>query len=438
MVKKQLDDKQMVIQLALDKDKETSKAYKTFKASIKRETTLRAYNHALDRFMILTNFKNYDSITKLKVDKIQDLLESYIISINKLNFQTVNQRLAGIELFLDMNKILYHKTILRKLLPGNDKESGGKLPYTTEEIQKMLSVTTKLRSKAIIHYFASTGSRPASLEDPILCLKHIEDMPHNCKSVRIYDGSKQGYHAFLTPEASRALDNYLNQRKRNGEILTLDSPVFANVEEFPTTKESNISQNSARQIIRDILKKSAITRTRTGLRFDKAEIYGFRKRFNTILKLDNSINSNIAEKLMAHKRGLDGTYLQPTKLECFTEFLKAIPQLTIDPTEKQKIRIEELEIEKTELEQKNARIEELEKRFNQEIKADIEHKKEVSEFLRKIETIEGRREIAREVDEMLKPKPQRDFIKDLEEMAKKPRDSRFDIDALIKKRKLDN
>ena len=49
---------------------------------------------------------------------------------------------------------------------------------------------------------------------------------------------------------------------------------------------------------------------------------------------------------MAHKRGLDGTYLQPTKVECFTEFFKAIPQLTIDKTERQKITIESLEKEK--------------------------------------------------------------------------------------------
>ena len=40
--------------------------------------------------------------------------------------------------------------------------------------------------------------------------------------------------------------------------------------------------------------------------------------------------------------------------------------------------------------------------------------------------------------EMMKPKPKRDLIKDLEEMAKRPKDSRFDIDALIKKRNLDN
>ena len=67
-------------------------------------------------------------------------------------------------------------------------------------------------------------------------------------------------------------------------------------------------------------------------------MYMFRKRFSIILKLKNDVNSNITEKLMAYKKGLDGTYLQPTREECFREFVKAISQLTIDPTERQKNR----------------------------------------------------------------------------------------------------
>jgi len=54
--------------------------------------------------------------------------------------------------------------------------------------------------------------------------------------------------------------------------------------------------------------------------YDKSLAHGFRKRFNTILKLNNEVNSNIAEKLMAHKRGLDGHYFVPTIEECFEEF----------------------------------------------------------------------------------------------------------------------
>ena len=106
------------------------------------------------------------------------------------------------------------------------------------------------------------------------------------------------------------------------------------------SKGDPISSRSVRELLYRILDTTGIQREKVGKRYDKAVIYGFRKRFNTILKLNNDVNSNIAEKLMAHKRGLDGTYLQPTREECFAEFVKAIPDLTIDQTEKQRVIIE--------------------------------------------------------------------------------------------------
>jgi len=355
MAKKQLDSKQMLIQIALDEDKKSSKAYHKFTQSIKTSSTMKAYKQALDKFMILSKLKSYDNAIKLKTDEVQDLLESYVISLKNRSYQTVNQYMSGVELFFDMNKVLYYKRILRKLLPGNDKEPGGKLPYTTEEIERMLSVTTKLRTKALIHYFASTGSRPAGIEDPVLRLKHVEDMPFGCKSVYIYDGSKQGYWAFLTPEASNSLENYFSKRKLRGEILTDESPVFSNMDNGRTQRDY-LSQYSARQRINDAIIRAGIERTKKGNRYDKAIIYGFRKRFNTILKLNNDVNSNIAEKLMAHKRGLDGTYLQPTKEQCFAEFTKAIPELTISPAERQRAVIETKNKKIVELESKNEEI----------------------------------------------------------------------------------
>jgi len=360
-MERKLNPKQLVIQKALDKDKTSSVSYHKFLQAIKTPTTLRAYKMSLDNFMIFHNQKKYDKVAKLSTEKTQELLEQYIISLKDLKFSSANQRLAAIELFFDMNRVLYFKKILRKLLPNGKEIKGGKMPYTTEEIQRMLDVAPKLRSKAVIHFFASTGCRPAVLEDPVLRMKHIEDMPHGCKSVYVYDGFEESYHAFLTPEASKALDDYHKQRKLNGEVFTEETPVFSNVADFPTTVKEHISANSVRQIIRGVMIKAGTERTKVGKRFDKAEIYGFRKRFNTILKLKNEVNSNIAEKLMAHKRGLDGTYLQPTKEECFNEFYKAIDNLTIEPTERQKLEIQKLQDENNANEKLTKRLESIEK-----------------------------------------------------------------------------
>jgi hypothetical protein len=47
--------------------------------------------------------------------------------------------------------------------------------------------------------------------------------------------------------------------------------------------------------------------------------------------------------------GLDGVYFAPTMDECFTEFAKAIPELTIDPIWRNKINLAKKNIKIAEL-----------------------------------------------------------------------------------------
>ena len=338
-------------------------SFRLFQESIKSEQTKKIYTYSLHEFMKFSKIKNYDDVTKLKTKLIQKLLQNWVIHLKnkQLRATTIRGKLCGIELFLEMNAIMFHKKILHKLVPSDDYVPGGDVPFTAEEIQKMLAATKKLRSKALIHFLASTGARPASITDPVLKLKHLEDMPNDCKAVKIYDGSKESYWAFLIPEATKALNHYLLSRKLNKEELTPESPVFANTSKITWTKKSDyMSAKSVRQLISYVLKAAGIERRKEGYRYDKAVVYGFRKRFNTILKLNNDVNSNIAEKLMAHKNGLDGSYLKPTKEECFKEFLKAIEQLTIDPSIRQQHQIEKFKQEKSDNKTIKKRLGELE------------------------------------------------------------------------------
>jgi len=59
---------------------------------------------------------------------------------------------------------------------------------------------------------------------------------------------------------------------------------------------------------------------------------------------------------MAHKRGLDGTYLTPTRDELFKEFVKAIHQLTIDSSARDKILLEQKNQEISELKELKGEI----------------------------------------------------------------------------------
>jgi len=185
-----------------------SRSFTLFEAAIKSPQTKQIYVYSLDEFMRFAIVQEYDDLVNLDQEKLQKTLENWILHLSKkgLKAGTIRGKLSPIELFLDMNRVGYHKRIIRKMIPSDDYVSGGAKPFTTEEIQRILSVTTKLRTKALVLFLVSTGARPAALDDPVLRLKHIEKMSLGCKSVKIYDGSREGYFAFLTPEASTALE----------------------------------------------------------------------------------------------------------------------------------------------------------------------------------------------------------------------------------------
>jgi integrase/recombinase XerD len=137
--------------------------------------------------------------------------------------------------------------------------------------------------------------------------------------------------------------------RQQREYLTSESPVFANKVRVTNQKPRPLTHNNINSMMFRILKKTGIERIKVGNRFDKALFYGLRKRFNGILKMNNDVNSNIAEKLMAHRNGFDGVYLKPTREQCFAEFSKAIQDLTISSENKNKMMIKKQEETITEL-----------------------------------------------------------------------------------------
>lgn len=369
---------------------EKNQGLRKLRASCKNEKTFEDYLQQLDSFLEYTK-SDYDEILTFDIDTLQDRLEDWVMNMGEkgLKGTTAKKKLAGVQKYLDVNRRLYHKKALSGLIKenGNDSdEVAGNVPYTTEDIKKMLEFTTELRTKALIHFFTSTAVRPQGLTDPILRMKHLFDMPYNCQAVRIYDNhptgvsenSKHGYWVFLTPEASNALKLYHQSRKLNGEKFDEETPIFASMKKAGT-KNEHMTIDGIYNIMYGLARKNIIERNKIDQRFDKAIIYGFRKRFDTILKIDNSVNSNIAEKLMAHKKGLDGVYLKPTREQCFVEFRKAIRELTIDNSERDKIIITTLKTEKDRaleesenlshqfshrIRQQNRRIADLEEKLN--------------------------------------------------------------------------
>src|SRR5207245_2067564 len=180
----------------------------------------------------------------------------------------------------------------------------------------------------------------------------------------MYVGSSEEYVTFLTPEANKALEEYHNKRKNDGEVFSLDTPVVRKRYAIGSAPVKPVTEGMLENVVARVIDSAGLTREKIGARFEIQRAHGFRKRYDTILKLISAVNPNVAEKLLGHKNGLDGVYFVPTDEELFKEFEKAITELTVDDTERLKIRTQKLEQEKSELEKKTEEIEGLKKKFD--------------------------------------------------------------------------
>jgi integrase len=327
------------------------RSYSLFENSVGSETTLYQYKLGLEHFLKFVRYEHkYDDYLKLEPEIIQKHLEDYVIFHNRRNIKriTIKGYLKPVYLFLDVNKIHYFPKVLNKMMRKDKTKKGNDKPFSDEDIQFMLEYTNSSRNKALVLFFTSLGGRPAIITDPILRFKHLFSMPYGCKAVFIYSGSDEEYWGFLTPESSKAFDVYRDERIRKGENITPESPLFIIEKKHNRENDNHLTLDSLYSLMVNLQKKAPIEKIKVGNRNDKALFYGFRKRFNTILKINSDVNSNIAEKLLAHQNGLDGVYLKPTREECFEEFLKAIPKLTVSKAEKLSLKLEKSESEKDE------------------------------------------------------------------------------------------
>ncbi len=279
-----------------------------FEQGIKSRQTLNNYRDHLKHFKNFAKFENYDSLIIQPVEQIQTMVEDYLIHIKENRHpNSVPILMLGVRHFFVMNRIPLYWEIIRKMYPPKKKSARFK-PWTTQQIQKMLSVTTSKRNRALIHFLSSTGARVGVI-DGNFTMKYLEDITEGCKAVLLYPDENEEYWAFLTPEASNSLDEYHEERRNKGEIIDNNSPIFRR--DYSTGKKVIPMQRSGIiSIMYRVINNAGFDRIKVNHHFDTQMDHGFRKRFNTILKLKNNVNSNVAEKLLGHKNGLQYTFQQ--------------------------------------------------------------------------------------------------------------------------------
>ncbi len=340
------------------------RSFLVFSNSIRSKETLRTYTWGLNKFMSFYKLKDYDSLAGMDSKMLQIMIEDFVMKKKSegLSSNGIKNHLSPLELFCDANGLEIKWKKINRLLPEVGKRTGGK-PYTTEHIALMLSFEKVTRNKAVIHFMAATGVRVGAIQD--IKLKHVMDFKEGCKMVTVYADTKDEYVTFMTPEASTILDIYLEKRKNDREYLSPESPLFRTTYQLGMAKAITMKKTSVCGVINRGLERTGLRVTNTSKRYDIQIDHGFRKRWNTIVKNTDGMKIILAEKMMGHTITipLDDTYNVPVAEKLFQEYKKAIPELTVDDSERLKAKNEQQQKKITELEVKTARIDDLERRL---------------------------------------------------------------------------
>jgi site-specific recombinase XerD len=389
-------------------------AYRRFISSLPSEVSKDSYNRWLHYFM------DWMQIGKTEYDRLLDydprILQSKVIDYviwmkeeKRLSSSSIKSRIVALHHFYDMAEYEGLKwKIIEKFKPEGDIVAEDR-PYTREEISKMLENTlVSKRDRSIVLLFASSGIREGALTK--LTIKDLIPIEkYHIYMLAIYRKSrKDRYITFCTPEARKAIDDYLQWRHKLGEKLTADSPVFRrSFNKRDVLQIRNMVKPLTRLGVYYIIQSIAIsagirqieplteTNTRGRRRCKIMAVHGLRKFFDTTCEMAG-VDTLFIEILMGHKIGLKKSYFKPTDIEVLEGndkkrgYLDALPALTIQITK------EENEKLRQELDSQNKRENEL-KAMKEQVLSMQSQMQTVLSVLSSIKTEEGKQEIAKEL-----------------------------------------
>jgi integrase len=319
----------------------TGPPYRVFIEGLKSSVTKAAYSFALQKYMKNRKIDNPDDLLRYQDNPkiIQNEIIDYLIYLKNppisLRYATRSQYLAGIMTFYELNEVILNKKIIYRYLGEEEKplENRG---YTTEEIAKMLEVCEE-RVRALILLLTSTGVRIRAIVD--LKLEDLIEKPaFDLYQVKVYSESNKSYFTFTAPEAAKAINTYLEYRKRYGEKLTLKSPLFR--DQFDRNDPASI-HNVKPLKLRAVERQPELHNEHGKIRKNVRLTTGYRKFFDTQL-IFADVRPALKEMFMGHSIGLDDNYFKPSENDILQEYLKAVDYLTINEENRLKRKVEEL------------------------------------------------------------------------------------------------
>jgi integrase len=272
---------------------------------------------------------------------------------------------------------------ISKAMPRAKEYSNDRIP-TIEELRRLVEYPDR-RIKAIVYTMCSSGIRIGAWD--YLRWKHVTAITNDktgetiAAKLTVYAGEPEEYMTFCTPEAYKAMKDWMDFRKMYGEDVRGDSWVMRNMFAVADLKRENRTSKKGGRAAKITnvkrLENKAISRLliralyEQGLRetledgehrHEFKAAHGFRKYFKT--KSEQVMNRLNVEFLLGHAIGLNSNYYRPTQQELLQDYLKAVESLTINESKDITILREQQEVLEKRTQEKDNEVELLKSKIN--------------------------------------------------------------------------
>src|SRR5215211_7874329 len=258
------------------------------------------------------------------------------VSRKEISGATVRNYAKSIKLFCDMADIPIPWKKITRGLPRGRKYADDRIT-TLEEIKKLVEYPDR-RIKAIVYTMASSGIRIGAWD--YLHWSHIRPIEKNgeiiAAKIIVYAGEDEEYFTFISPEAFRALKDWMNYRESSGELINDKSWVMRDLWDtrvaqgrgLVTCPKKLTSLGIKRLMERAIWAQGLRKKLEPGKkRHPYQACHSLRKWFKTRCKIAGMKPINIM-KLMNHSCGISDNYYRISGAELLEDYLKAVDALT--------------------------------------------------------------------------------------------------------------
>ena len=306
---------------------------------LKSESTKKTYSVHVSLFCRF-HHTNPDELVRLKPEELKNMVIKYALELRKkskntagkpkrgeISVNSIKFYLVGVQSLLEEHEIvLPWKKLARHYYPedvSNDYRS-----YTRQEISKLLSMAD-LRDRCILLLMASSGFRVGAIPD--LTIKSLKKLDEGLGLLTVYgDSKKSRYVTLVTPECMSTIDEYLEQRRKQGEKLNERSclirdkyAIYSKRINTPKCPRAPAINRQMRQLNRN-----------AGLPYEELQPdHAARKFFNTAL-VNSKVDGKFKELMMGHSVKLDEFYYdensEESRKQIMLEYMKAVDALTIN------------------------------------------------------------------------------------------------------------